>query len=93
MTSVDPVTVDPQGLVAAMEAAGFLPIGGREGTYARMQWPAGGLMHHWVLVPLDKSAGDFADLMDAALAELTLVATSGRVAGEVLAAVSAAGRA
>jgi hypothetical protein len=93
VTFVDPVTVDPAGLVAAMKAAGFTEFGGRPGVYVRMRWPAGAAAAgRWLMVPLDRQAGDFADLMDAAIAELALAAASGRAATAVLAAVTAAGR-
>ena len=91
MTGVDPATVDPAGLADAMRKAGFTDRGGQPGRYVRMQWPPG-TQHGWLLVPLDRSAPDFPDLMDAMLGELAVVAAAGRPASAVLATVKAADR-
>lgn len=92
MTGVDPITVSPAGLVDAMKQAGFTAAGGgRPGSYVRMRWPAGtGLT--WMLVPLDPTAADFADLMGPVLTMLAASAVAGKAASTVLAAVASATR-
>lgn len=88
MTDV-PQNVDPRGLIAALERAGWTWSGGRPdgpGAYVRMRWPDAIWNRDASLtIPLDPNAGDYCDLLQATVAELTLAVKRGRLAGLVLA--------
>lgn len=80
--------VDPNALVAAMERGGWIRRGGRAGSYVRMSWPpAVSNQGVSILIPLNPEAADYADLLQAVLAQLSRAAERGRAAGEVLASI------
>lgn len=72
-------------LVIALERAGWVRCGGKEGLYVRLRRPPrawkGGVS---MLVPLDPSMEDFDDLLVAVHAELELISARGRLASQVL---------
>lgn len=74
--------VEPQRLINALTANGWNIVGQRAGAYVRLALPDADRIS-WV-VPLDESAGDFADLMDSAFACLKRDAKQGRRAAAVL---------
>lgn len=92
MSTVDPATVSPAGVIAAMEAAGFT-VYSRQPRYARMQWPAGTAAAGTpsMLVPLDTTAPDFARMMTAVLTTLRGVALAGAASSAVLYSINTAG--
>lgn len=94
-SSVDPATISPKGLLAALEDAGFtVHATGNGGFYARMNWPVGSPQHSaTLLVPLDQTAPEYGDMVGVVLRELEKAATAGRAASHVLTAVKAASRA
>jgi hypothetical protein len=72
-------------LAAAMERAGWKPCGGRAGAYIRLQRPTSAWKNDVsTLIPLDASAADFDDLLQAVIQELELIAERGRLARLVL---------
>lgn len=76
---------EPDALTAALLAAGFTVAGGRAGGYTRLHWPHTRDGRDWsVLVPLDKTAGDYDLMMEAVLGELGKLAQIGRTAQAVL---------
>lgn len=83
----EPLTLDyATRLVAALEKAGWSRVGGRDGSYVRLRWPAPAWTQGVsLLVPLDPDAGDFTDLLGAARRELELIAERGRLVGEAFA--------
>jgi hypothetical protein len=77
----------PENMMNALRVAGFTSAGGREGVYARMNWPEhadGGR----TIVPLDPTAADYQDLVGDLLAHLEHAAAVGRVAQQVLDALA-----
>ncbi len=81
-------TVQPDDLVAALLAAGWTTAGGQAGKYTRLNWPiTPDGRPRSAIVPLDPSFGDYGDLLNGTLAELTLLAQLGALAGQVLATV------
>lgn len=72
-------------LIAALERFGWQRCGGRANSYVRLRRPDA-LWRDGVslVVPLDASAGDFAELMQAAVSELQLTADRGELARQVL---------
>lgn len=78
--------VDPQQLIAELVAAGYQVAGVRTGGYTRLARP-GDLHRGWLLVPEDRNAPEFEDLMTAVLTTLQDLARAGSAAGRVLAAV------
>lgn len=62
--------VDPNHLVALLETAGWTRVGGRAGAYTRLAWPAQSHRNASLMVPLDRTAPEYPDLLAAALVEL-----------------------
>lgn len=87
MSNIDASAVDPERLIAAMTAAGIPELSRRTGLYARMDWPTGLL-----LVPLDRSKADYADLLGDALGGLEHAVEVGAKARRVLDALEGDGR-
>jgi hypothetical protein len=74
---------DPNAVVTALTRNGWTVAGGQPARFVRLAVPPG-----WpgktITVPLDKSAGDFGDLMGDVLAELADGDLNGRRAAAVL---------
>lgn len=76
---------DPAALVAALQAADFAVAGMRSNAYIRWQSPGTGVP---LLSPLDPTAPEYAELMDATMTTLRRLATDGARAQRVLDAVA-----
>jgi hypothetical protein len=71
-----------QHIVEALTAAGWTPAGGRAGAYTRMQWrDAFGLQ---VMVPLDETAPEYEQMLDAAITTIGRIADWGGSAQRAL---------
>lgn len=56
--------IDPQQVLAALDAAGFVRAGHRTGVYVRFRWPnATGPQDPSLVVPLDRDFADYEDLL------------------------------
>lgn len=79
-------SVEPDQLIDALRAAGWTDAGGRSGLYVRLAWPStvDGRPRS-TSVPLDKTAGDYPDLLNGSIAELAHFAKLGALAQQVLA--------
>lgn len=73
--------VDPETVVAGLEAAGWVQVGGRAGVYTRLAWLD---PRYLVVVPLDASAPEYRDLMVGTLADLKKVASVGAAVQQAL---------
>lgn len=78
-----PADVDPARLIAALETAGFGRVGGRAGVYSRHRVP-GSEPARTLVVPLDRSAPEYGEMLTNVLAELGSAAQVGRQAAAVL---------
>lgn len=72
---------EPRRLIAALEAAGFQRIGGRDGVYVRLAWPTS---QRTLIVPLNPNYADYADLLNSVVGELRHTAELGGIAQRVL---------
>lgn len=67
--------VDPERLTALLQQSGWQLIGGRRGHYNRLTPPEGvggiGWLRRSLIVPLDRAADDFGDVMAEALTDLS----------------------
>lgn len=75
--------VDPHALIAALKAAGFVPVGHGRG-HTRFAWPGGLFERTFLVVATDPTAPEFESMMTAALGELEAAAMRGDAALEVL---------
>lgn len=74
-----PERVDPARLTVLLEDAGWELAGGRQGQYNRLTPPSGAYKsgnQHSLIVPLDKTAPDYTELMVSALRDVTAAASS-----------------
>jgi hypothetical protein len=76
--------VDPAALVAHLTAAGFPIEGRRAGEYVRFGWPDQMPLYGSLLVPLDQTAPEFANVRRAVLDELEYAVERGNAARQVL---------
>jgi len=76
--------IDPAALVAALVESSFTVIGGRDGSYVRLKRPDRWNVGASLIVPCDRAAADYTDLMAALLNELCDLAVAGKQAVSVL---------
>lgn len=76
--------VEPLRLIEALLAAGWTEAGRRTGVYIRLHWPEPSPRNRSLVIPLDRAAGDYDDLLGDALAELDYAHQLGVTAGAVL---------
>lgn len=79
--------VDPHALIAALKAAGWVQVGENAGKYVRLRTMTAGSRSY--IVPLDRDADDYQDLMDDVRGDLHWMAYMGARASRVLAEVGA----
>lgn len=79
---------EPATVRAALQAAGFIHIGGRAGLYTRWRWPAD-RRGYTMIVPENPANADFADLMQSTLAALSHTADQGARAQQALDVIAA----
>jgi hypothetical protein len=70
--------IDPEKLTASLIEAGFTLQGVRANVAFRLRWPQGSGVPGSLIVPLDRSAPDYDELMDCALAMLRNFVRSGQ---------------
>jgi hypothetical protein len=78
-----PAKVDPGRVIAALEQAGFERVGGRAGGYSRHRVP-GSEPARVLVVPLDRTAPEYGQMMADVLAKLASAVKLGRQAAAVL---------
>lgn len=77
--------VDPQMLVQALLRNGWAETGFRTNDYVRLKWPPDhDPRGRNLVVPLDRAAPEYAEMMGGVLAKLDAAAASGRAAHAVL---------
>jgi hypothetical protein len=76
--------VKPDQVVDALIAANWNVVGERPGAYKRLALPGPSQHRHKLVIPLDESAPEFADMMGAALGQLEQLMFDGRDAHRAL---------
>lgn len=85
-----PESIDPQLLTSVLQQSGWVVSGGRDGLYDRLTRQVVGRAAEALIVPLDHSAPDYADLMSMALAQVSSAALEARLASSLNARLGAA---
>lgn len=86
MPHADPTPpIEPDRLLAALEAAGFTRYSETAGVYVRMNWPKGCAPTGSIVVPLDATSPGYAEKVSILLADLARVIASGEAARKAVA--------
>jgi hypothetical protein len=73
---------DPARIIDSLSSAGWEIAGHKQGVYVRLAWPD--TPNRSLLVPLDKTAPEFEELLRAALCQLEAAMFTGQAATQAL---------